>query len=310
MPWRRAARRTSNATDWDLLTPIGRNTLRNPVMPASGTYGYGLEYLAYGDPAQLGALVVKSLSAEPWAGNPPPRLRPLSAGSMLNYVGLPNPGVEMWAKETLPKLLERDVTVVASIWGHTPEELLEAAQLMSEVSGPTAWEINMSCPNLATSGDLPSHNPLVAYELCQKIRSLADESVGLWAKLAPHAPDVPAVAEACAEAAMDAVTLTNTFPSALFRTDEPLGSLGMDKGGVSGALLRPVVQRIVADVRRRCPSLPIVAAGGVLSVDDALCYLATGAAAVQVGTANLLDPGATHSIARGVVGAQRAHRVG
>ena len=268
-------------------------------MPAAGTYGYGLEHQAYGDPALLGALVVKSLSAQPWPGNPPPRLRPLSAGSMLNNIGLQNPGVGAWAAHTLSRLLEQRVTVVASLWGHTPEELLDAAELLAAVAGPVAWEINLSCPNLATSGDLPSHNPDAAHAVCQKVRGLADPSVGLWAKLAPNAPDVPAVARACQEAGLDAVTVANTYPARHF--PEPLPTLGGNGGGVSGALLKPIVTELVAAVGRQCPDLPIVAAGGVLSVVDALEYLDLGATAVQVGTANFLDPQATHRIAAGVV---------
>jgi dihydroorotate dehydrogenase (NAD+) catalytic subunit len=335
-------------------------------MPASGTYGYGLEYQAYGDPALLGALVVKSLSATTWDGNPPPRLRPLTAGSMLNSIGLPNPGVEAWASGTLPRLLGRGVTVVASIWGHTPEELLDAAQLMAKVAGPVAWEVNMSCPNLATSDEMPSHNPEVAYEVCAKIRTLADDAVGVWAKLSPQATDVPAVAAACHDAGADAVTLTNTYPAkALQDTDvapanvalsarrealpprgggaddaiptraapprepephlggaddtmltlaalrnERLPLLGRGAGGVSGAALKPMVTAIVAAVRERCPDLAVVAAGGVLTVDDALDYLDLGAAAVQVGTANFLDPRATHRIAHGVVQARREAATG
>ncbi len=286
---------------WDHPATLGRTTLRNPVMPASGTYGYGLELAPYGDPALLGALVVKSLSAKPWAGNEPPRLVPLSAGSMLNSVGLQNPGVGAWSAHTLPLLLERRLAVVASIWGHTPEELLNAAQLMAEVSGPVAWEINLSCPNLATSAELPSHNPDVAREVCGKIRALADDAVGVWAKLAPNAPDVPAVADACSAAGVDAVTLTNTYPGTQFPAETPLPTVGGRGGGVSGALLRPIVRRTVAAVHQRCPDLSIVAAGGVSTVDHAVAYLDLGATAVQVGTANFADPRATHTIARGVV---------
>jgi dihydroorotate dehydrogenase (NAD+) catalytic subunit len=301
---RRSRGRPDEAGSWDLPVTVGRTSLRNPVMPASGTYGYGLEHQAYGDPALLGALVVKSLSATPWDGNPPPRLRPLTAGTMLNSIGLPNPGVEAWASGTLPRLLDRRVTVVASIWGHTPEELLDAAQLMAKVAGPVAWEVNMSCPNLATSDEMPSHNPEVAYEVCAKIRTLADEAVGVWAKLSPQAPDVPAVAAACHDAGVDAVTLTNTYPAKAL-PDQPLPPLGRGAGGVSGAALKPMVTGIVAAVRRRCPDLAVVAVGGILTVDDALDYLDLGAAAVQVGTANFLDPRATHQIAWGVVRARR-----
>lgn len=312
---RHRAEPADETVGWDLPTTVGRTTLRNPVMPASGTYGYGLEYAAYGDPALLGALVVKSLSATPWDGNPPPRLAPLSAGTMLNSIGLPNPGVEAWASGTLPALVDHGVTVVASIWGHTPDELLDAAKLMSEVEGPVAWEVNMSCPNLATSNEQPAQNPEVAHEVCAEIRTLADESVGLWAKLAPQAPDVPAVAAACERAGVDAVTLTNTFPANALGTSNPddpyralpvqgsgeLPRLGRGSGGISGAALKPIVTDIIAKVRHHSPDLPMVAAGGVLTADDALDHLGQGAKAVQVGTANFLDPRATHQIARAVV---------
>jgi dihydroorotate dehydrogenase (NAD+) catalytic subunit len=282
-------------------------------MPASGTYGVGLELAAYGDPSLLGALVTKSLSVEPWAGNPPPRLRPLTAGSMLNSVGLQNPGVAAWASATLPRLRERGVTVVTSLWGHTPAELLAAAEHLATVTGPVAWEINLSCPNLASSRDLPSHNPDAAHAVCQKVRSLADAPVGLWAKLAPNAPDVAAVAAACQEAGMDAVTLTNTYPvrelpAATLSGLGRLPTLGGVGGGVSGAVLKPIVTQIVAAVRERCPDLAIVAAGGVLSAADALDYLELGATAVQVGTANFLDPRATHRIAAGVVAAMQSRQ--
>ena len=270
-------------------------------MPASGTYGFGLEYLAYGDPSLLGAVVVKSLSARPWAGNPEPRLHPLEPDSMLNSVGLPNPGVERWVHDTLPDLLASDVRVVASIWGHTPEELLDAARLMAHASGVIAWEVNLSCPNLSTSRDLPSHNPVVARELCSEIRRLAADSVGIWAKLAPHASDIAAVAGACMNAGVDAVTMTNTYPGMKIDIDTRRPVLGAGGGGISGRALKPIALNLVRIVRHEHPDLPIVAAGGVLTVDDAFDYFDAGANAVQVGTANFLDPRSTHTIASGVV---------
>jgi len=270
-------------------------------MPASGTYGFGLEYLAYGDPSLLGAVVVKSLSARPWAGNPEPRLHPLEPDSMLNSIGLPNPGVERWVHDTLPDLLASDVRVVASIWGHTPEELLDAARLMAHASGVIAWEVNLSCPNLSTSRDLPSHNPVVARELCSEIRRLAADSVGIWAKLAPHASDIAAVAGACMNAGVDAVTMTNTYPGMKIDIDTRRPVLGAGGGGISGRALKPIALNLVRIVRHEHPDLPIVAAGGVLTVDDAFDYFDAGANAVQVGTANFLDPRSTHTIASGVV---------
>jgi dihydroorotate dehydrogenase (NAD+) catalytic subunit len=289
---------------FDLPVRVGRTELRNPVMAASGTFGFGLEYAAYGDLASLGCFVTKSLSAEPWSGNPPPRLVPLdSPGSMLNSVGLPNPGVKAWAADTLPLLRNRGVRVVASIWGHTPDELLDAARLLRDVGGPVAWELNLSCPNLSTSDEMPSHNPDVAREIVAAVREMVDPAVGLWAKLSPHAERIAEVAARCRDAGIDAVTMTNTYPGALFGLPPGTRPLGRGTGGVSGAVLKPIVLPLVERVHAEQPELAIVAAGGVQSVADALDYLRAGATAVQVGTANFFDPRVTFRIARGVVGA-------
>jgi dihydroorotate dehydrogenase (NAD+) catalytic subunit len=274
-------------------------------MAASGTFGFGLEYAAHGDLANLGCFVTKSLSAAPWDGNPPPRLIPLDPpGTMLNSVGLPNPGVKAWAAETLPLLLERRVRVVASIWGHTPDELLDAARVMAEVDGPIAWELNLSCPNLATSDAMPSHNPDVANAIVSEVRALVDPAVGLWAKLSPHAERIVEVASRCRDAGIDAVTMTNTYPGALFGVPDGTRALGRGTGGVSGAALKPIVLPLVQRVHAECPDLPIVAAGGIQKVSDALDYLDAGATAVQIGTANFFDPRITFAIARGVVAAR------
>jgi dihydroorotate dehydrogenase (NAD+) catalytic subunit len=300
-------RRRDEASDaWDRPVRVGRTELRNPVMAASGTFGFGLEYAAHGDLATLGCFVTKSLSAAPWEGNPPPRLVPLEPpGTMLNSVGLPNPGVKAWAAETLPLLVHQGVRVVASIWGHTPEELLDAARSMAEVDGPVAWELNLSCPNLSTSDAMPSHNPDVARDIVRQVRELADPAVGLWAKLSPHAERIVEVATACRDAGVDSVTMTNTYPGALFGLPAGTRPLGRGTGGVSGAALKPIVLPLVQRVHAQCPDLPIVAAGGVQSVADALDYLGAGAVAVQVGTANFFDPGITFQIAKGVVAALR-----
>jgi dihydroorotate dehydrogenase (NAD+) catalytic subunit len=285
---------------------VGRTALRNPVMAASGTFGFGLEYAAHGDLATLGCFVTKSLSAAPWAGNPAPRLVPLSQpATMLNSVGLPNPGIQAWAAEVLPELLARRVRVVASIWGHTPEELLDAARMMREVDGPVAWELNLSCPNLSTSDAMPSHNPDVAHDIVATVRAMVDPAVGLWAKLSPHAERIVEVAARCQDAGIDSVTMTNTYPGAHFGLPPDTRSLGKGTGGVSGAALKPIVLPLVEKVRADRPDLAIVAAGGVRSVADALDYLRAGASAVQVGTANFFDPRITFRIAKGVVAALR-----
>src|ERR1700728_3419136 len=204
--------RRLHAAEPDMSVEFGRLRLPNPIMPASGTYGYGDEFAAYGDPADLGAVVVKSLSAAPWSGNPPPRLIPLDEpGTMLNSVGLPNPGVQTWASEGLLRLLERGARVVASIWGHTRAEFLDAASLMSEVVGPIAWEVNLSCPNLDRSNEIFAADPGSTRSLMEEIRALCGSETVLWAKLSPDVPDIAEIAAAASEGSADAVTIANTF---------------------------------------------------------------------------------------------------
>ncbi len=290
---------TSN-TDWDLPVQIGRVRLRNPVMTASGTYGYGLEYSGYGDPSLLGALVVKSLTVEPRPGFPPPRVTMLSEpGSMLNSAGVPNPGVTRWAETALPQLLGAGVTVVASLWGVDAQRVVDAAARLAPYSGPVAWEVNLSCPNSEHRGPPVSHFPSRAAEVCQAVRRLAPSSVGVWVKLSPDAPDVVEVGQACHEAGADAVTVSNTYPASAGAPKQ--AALGGGPGGMSGAVLREYVRPLVERFADVSPEIPIIACGGVLSSEIALDYLQIGARAVQVGTASLYDPRACHKIARGLV---------
>lgn len=298
----RRARRRPDA-GWDHPVEVGRTRLRNPVIASSGTYGYGLEYAAYGDPALLGAVVVKSLSVDPRPGFAPPRVTMLDEpGSMLNAVGVPNPGVRAWAADTLPALRASGMTLVASIWGVDADALVGAAELLAPHEGPVAWEVNLSCPNSGHAGPPVAHDPAAAAEVCQAVRTLAAEPVGVWAKLSPDAPDIAAVAAACHGAGADAVTISNTYPNSALglRGASPLGG---GAGGLSGGALRPRVRPLVAAVRAAHPEVPVIACGGVLGTAVALDYLDLGAVAVEVGTASLYDPRACHTIARGVVAA-------
>lgn len=297
---RRAIFERADDPRWDFPVTIGRCTLRNPVIASSGTYGYGLEYARYGDPRCLGAVVVKSLTVEPRPGFAPPRVTLLDEpGSMLNAVGVPNPGVKTWAEKTLPLMRERKVPVVASIWGTTADRVVAAAELLSPYRGPIAWEVNLSCPN-SEHGDTPiSHDPVAAAKVCSAVRALAPDDVGVWAKLSPDAPEVADVGLACRDAGADAVTVSNTYPakSVDFAHSH---SLGGDAGGISGAVLRQYVRPLIEKFASSHPDIPVLACGGVLSSDIALDYLDAGASAVQVGTASLYDPRACHKIALGL----------
>lgn len=293
---------------WDLPVQVGRLTLRNPVIASSGTYGYGLEYERYGDPRCLGAVVVKSLTVDPRPGFVPPRVALLQEpGSMVNAVGVPNPGVSAWATEILPRMLERQVPVVASVWGVDPEGVVRAAELLAQHGGPIAWEINLSCPNSDHGGPPVSHDPNAAADICSVVRALAPESVGIWAKLSPDAPDVTEVGVACHAAGADAVTVSNTYPAASAELVRP-PHLGKGAGGMSGAVLRHYVRPLVEKFTSTHPEVPVLACGGVLSSEIAVDYLDLGAKAVQVGTASLYDPRACHRIALGTIERMRARQ--
>jgi dihydroorotate dehydrogenase (NAD+) catalytic subunit len=219
---------------------------------------------------------------------------------MANAVGVPNPGVDRWAQDLLPPMLRAGVNVVASLWGVDGEGVVAAAELMARYRGPIAWELNLSCPNSGHPGRPVSHDPQTAAEVCRSVRALAPDEVSVWAKLSPDAPDVLEVGEACHAAGADALTVSNTYPRSPEMIDDD-SRLGGGAGGMSGAVLRQYVRPLIEKFSTTYPHIPLIACGGVLGSADALDYLALGARAVQVGTANLYDPRACHKIARGVV---------
>lgn len=273
----------------DLITTIGSVTLPNPVMTASGTAGHGTELGAYVDLASLGAVVVKSLAAYPWDGNPALRTHG-THGGMINSVGLQGPGVEAWRREQLPKLVDAGARVVASIWGRSIDDYRRAAeQLAGCPAEVVAVEINLSCPNTEAGGELLAHDPEAS---AATVAAVAAAGLPRWAKLSPNTSRVAEVAAAVRDAGAEAVTLVNTL---LGMAIDPvtgryrLGS-GERGGGVSGPAIHPVAVRIVHDVHRALPDLPIIGVGGIASGEDAVEMLRAGATAVQVGTATFADP--------------------
>jgi dihydroorotate dehydrogenase (NAD+) catalytic subunit len=287
---------------WDHPVNVGRVRLRNPVIASSGTYGYGLEFQIYGDPSLLGAVVVKSLTVDPRPGFPAPRVTLLDVpGSMVNAVGVPNPGVKQWAERILPSMRDQGVPVVASIWGVDADGVVAAAEVLARYRGPIAWEINLSCPNSEHVGSPVSHDPKRSAEVCRAVRELADDNVGIWAKLSPDAPDVLAVGMACYSAGADALTVSNTYPARRVRRMQSERPLGGGAGGISGPVLHQYVRPLVEKFASEYSDVPVIACGGVVSSAEAIEYFMAGASAVQVGTASLYDPRACHKIARGVV---------
>lgn len=267
-------------------------------MCAAGTAGHGAELGAFVDLSALGAVVVKSLSVGPWPGNPAPRVHPLSTG-MINSVGLEGPGLDAWSTDELPQLHETGARVVVSIWGRSVEDYAAAAEALGVIVGNgdaaasiIAVEVNLSCPNLAGKS-MFAHDAAAA---AQVMEATATTGLPRWAKLSPNTDRLVAVAEACANAGADAVTLTNTLLGLVIDTGSRRPALGGGGGGVSGAGMGPIAVRAVWDVARALPELPIVGVGGVHDADSALQLLMAGASAVQVGTATFADPRAPQRV--------------
>ncbi|MGB0616132.1 MAG: dihydroorotate dehydrogenase [Acidimicrobiales bacterium] len=277
----------------DLRTEVGSVALRAPVMTASGTAGHGAEFANYLDPASLGAVVVKSMKADEWAGNPAPRVHPTASG-MINSVGLQGKGVPHWLEHDLPDLLATGATVVASIWGSSVDDYARAAAALAEApEGVVAIEVNVSCPNLEDRGSMFAHSRTATAEVIE-----ASTVVGrpMWAKLSPNAADLPEIAEAAYGAGAEAVVLTNTLLGMVIDTESRRPVLGAKKGGLSGAAMHPVAVRAVFDVHEALPELPIVGVGGTSSGTDVVEFLLAGASAVEVGTATFADPRAPRRI--------------
>jgi dihydroorotate dehydrogenase (NAD+) catalytic subunit len=286
-PWGRHGRR--DGRNVDLATTVGSVTLPNPVMTASGTAGHGAELAPYLDLGALGAVVVKSLHAEPWPGNPPLRVHEVTAG-MINSVGLQGPGVAAWLEDDLPALAATGARVVASIWGRTVEEYGKAAALLAGApAAVVAVEVNLSCPNSEAGRDLFAHDAVATAAAIDAARAAGRP---LWAKLSPNTADLVAVAAAAREAGAEAVTLVNTVMGMAIDPEARTFRLGSGTrgGGLSGPAIHPVAVRAVFDTHRALPGLPIVGVGGVAGGADAAELVLAGASAVQVGTATFADP--------------------
>jgi dihydroorotate dehydrogenase (NAD+) catalytic subunit len=291
----------------DLSTRVGSVALPNPILTASGTAGHGAELAAYFELADLGAVVVKSLSADPWEGNPPPRVHE-TTGGMLNSVGLQNPGVEAWLDHELPELAATGARVVASIWGFTVEAYERAAKLLVDApASVVAIEVNLSCPNVESRRNMFAHSASATAEVIDATGALGRPR---WAKLSPNVTDLPEIAVAALDAGADAVTLINTVMGLAIDPVTRRARLGNGGGGLSGAAIHPVAVRAVADVHAARPGAAIVGVGGVTSAEDAVELLLAGASAVQIGTATFRDPRAPERILRELAAWCRRHDIG
>ncbi len=280
------------AASVDLATTVGPLELPNPVVAASGTFGYGDEVARLCPPAGLGAVTVKSLAPFAWDGNPPPRLHMTAAG-MINAVGLQGPGVEHWVEHELPELHATGARVIASIWGRSVDDFARAAEMLQPARELiVAVEVNASCPNVEDRSHMFAHS-------CESVaavtRSVTERAGGLpvLVKLSPNVTDLVSIAGATLEAGADGLTLVNTVMGLAIDAETRRPVLGNGGGGLSGPAIKGVALRAVHDVTRAFPGVAVIGTGGVSTGTDAAEMLLAGASAVGVGTATFLDPRAT-----------------
>jgi dihydroorotate dehydrogenase (NAD+) catalytic subunit len=270
-----------------LSVELGPLALANPITTASGTFGYGLEFADFLDLSALGAICTKGLSLGPHAGNPPPRICETAAG-MLNAIGLQNVGTEAFLAEKLPRLRELGVTVIANVWGDVEEDYVAVVRALEEADGIAAVELNISCPNVEKGGMLFGNSPTATSSLVTRVRAATVRP--LIVKLSPNAPDLIASARAAHESGADVLSLINTLVGMAIDPETARPRLSFGTGGLSGPAIKPLAVRMVYQVARALPSVPLMGIGGISDLSDVLEFLAAGATAVQIGTANFRDP--------------------
>jgi dihydroorotate dehydrogenase (NAD+) catalytic subunit len=283
----------SSAGAVDLSVKIGALRLRNPILAASGTFGYGLEFAHLVDLNRLGGFVTKGLSREPIEGAPAPRLYPTASG-MLNAVGLQNVGVRAFIVEKLPVLRKFDTAVIANVFGYTLEDYVEVIRALEDAEGLAGYELNISCPNVKRGGTQFGSDPTCVAEVVRAARQVASKRP-LWVKLSPLVTDIGLIARAAEEAGADALTVANTYPAMAIDSRSWKSHLGNQTGGLSGPAIKPITLRLVWETRKAV-KIPMLGLGGVETVEDVLEYLAIGASAVQVGTASFADPRASQRL--------------
>jgi dihydroorotate dehydrogenase (NAD+) catalytic subunit len=284
----------------DLSVQIGALRLRNPILAASGTFGYGVEFAHLVDLNGLGGLVVKGLSREPIEGAPPPRLCETPSG-MLNAVGLQNVGVRAFVAEKLPALRKYNTVVLANVFGYCLEDYVEVIRTLEDAEGLAGYELNISCPNVKKGGMQFGSDPAQVAEVVAAARKAAVRRP-LWVKLSPLVADIGLIGRAAESAGADALTVANTYPAMAVDTRTLKSLLGNLTGGLSGPAIKPITLRLVWE-SKKAVRIPVIALGGVETVEDVLEYLAVGASAVQVGTASFADPRASERLAAALTNA-------
>ncbi len=280
----------------DLRVSLGRIHLRNPVLVASGTFGYGEEYRDLVDPGKLGGIITKAVTLKPRKGNPPPRLAETPSG-LLNSIGLENPGVEVFLKEKLPYLKTLKTRIIVNIAGEKKTEYLYLAEKLGRNEGIDALEVNISCPNVEKGGLIFGTSADFAFSLVKGLKQATH--LPLIVKLTPNVTDITEIAQAAEEAGAEALSLINTVLGMAIDVNTRRPKLGTITGGLSGPAIRPIAVRMVRQTFQKV-DLPLIGMGGIMSAEDALEFILAGASAVAIGTANFLDPAVSLKIVEGL----------
>ncbi len=281
----------------DLRVRLGPLQLKNPVLTASGTFGYGDEVRDFMDPNVLGAITVKGLTVEPTSGNKTPRIAETPAG-MLNSIGLENPGLEKFIEEKIELLGEFSTEVLVNISGHSVEDFIILSERLAPFEEIAGLEVNVSCPNIDKGGMAFGTDPDLVYEITRKVKARYDGPVIV--KLSPNVTDIVEMAQAADEGGADILSLINTLLGMAINVQKRETVLGNTMGGLSGPAVKPVALRMVYEVAEAI-DLPLIGMGGIMNSEDALEFLLAGASAVSVGTANLIDPAASVNILEGII---------
>jgi dihydroorotate dehydrogenase (NAD+) catalytic subunit len=280
----------------DLTVKLGPLELKNPVMTASGTFGYGREFESFVNPDLLGGIVVKGLSLKPIIGNPPPRIAETHAG-MLNAIGLANIGVDEFIDKKLPWLKKLNTAVIVNIYGHTIDEYEQLAKAFKGIEGVSALEVNISCPNVEMGGMVFGKDPAISARITEKVVKNTDKPVIV--KLTPNITDIRLLARAVEESGAAIVSLINTLTGMAVDIEKRRPKLANISGGLSGPAIKPVALYLVRQVVETV-KIPVIGIGGIMDYKDALEFLIAGAKAIQVGTANFVNPRTTLDIIEGL----------
>jgi len=279
-----------------LEVQISSLRLRNPVITASGTFGYGLEYSQFIDLNLAGAITVKGLSLNPKQGNPPPRIYETPCG-MINSIGLQNIGIDAFVVEKLPFLKKFDTKIIVNFFGENLDEYVEMALKLDATDGIHALEMNVSCPNKSSEWRKMGLEAELLKKAVKEVRAVTFKP--LIVKLSPQVTDITVMAKICEDEGADAVSLINTIPAMVIDIKSRKSIIGTTTGGLSGPAIRPVAVRMVFEVSRAV-KIPVIGMGGIVTADDALQFLIAGARAIAIGTANFINPHATLKVVEGI----------